>query len=99
VIYDFPQGSIPSDTGGELIIDPAGDLYGWQAIVPFSPGDIYKLTPSLQGQCTFSVVYGFSGGADGAFPHSFLLDSAGNIYGVTTQGGAYGGGVAFEITP
>jgi uncharacterized repeat protein (TIGR03803 family) len=45
-------------------------------------GVIFKLTPS--GEET--VLYRFSGGADGAFPRDLVADSAGNIFGVTESG-------------
>ena len=43
--------------------------------------------PSAQAQ-TFTVLYQFTGGADGRSPHAGLLqDLAGNLYGTTFQGG------------
>jgi len=42
----------------------------------------------------------FTGGSDGAYPlGSVILDANGNVFGTTYQGGAYGYGVVFEITP
>jgi len=47
-----------------------------------------------------TVLYTFSGGADGTYPQARLLaDAARNLYGVTYEGGAYGGGTVFELTP
>lgn len=46
---------------------------------------------------TFSVLYAFSGGADGGNPLAGLtVDSAGNLYGTAQNGGA-GYGTAFEM--
>jgi uncharacterized repeat protein (TIGR03803 family) len=37
---------------------------------------------------------------DGAEPNAGLIfDKAGNLYGTTYQGGAYGAGTVFELTP
>jgi uncharacterized repeat protein (TIGR03803 family) len=48
----------------------------------------------------FSVVYTFTGGADGWQPAAPLIaDRAGNLYGTTTAGGADGFGVVFKIDP
>jgi uncharacterized repeat protein (TIGR03803 family) len=47
---------------------------------------------------TFSVLYSFRGQPDGAQPTaSVIADSAGNLYGMTEQGGAYGYGAVFEL--
>lgn len=45
------------------------------------------------------VLYTFTVGVDGWFPNSALiLDNAGNLYGTTPGGGAYGEGNVFELT-
>jgi hypothetical protein len=51
-------------------------------------------------------LYAFTGGTDGGLPLSGLtFDKAGNIYGVTVQGGdntgcgGYGCGTVYEFTP
>ncbi len=46
------------------------------------------------------VLYAFTGGSDGYFPSAgLILDKAGNLYGTTRQGGRYGSGTVFELTP
>jgi uncharacterized repeat protein (TIGR03803 family) len=46
------------------------------------------------------VLHTFAGGSDGLFPQSALiLDNAGNVYGTTPGGGAYGDGTVFQLTP
>jgi uncharacterized repeat protein (TIGR03803 family) len=45
------------------------------------------------------VLFNFNGGASGNYPVGDLIfDKAGNLYGVTEEGGA-GSGVAYELTP
>lgn len=47
---------------------------------------------------TYKVLYSFTGGDDGKTPESSLMaDAAGNLYGTTMFGGAYGYGVAFKL--
>jgi uncharacterized repeat protein (TIGR03803 family) len=47
-----------------------------------------------------TVLYSFTGGADGGQPVAALTaDKAGNLYGTAKVGGASGNGVVFEITP
>jgi len=53
-----------------------------------------------------TVLYSFPGGANGAFPTGILaMDSSGNLYGATNQGGVHGNcaagfcGIVFELSP
>jgi uncharacterized repeat protein (TIGR03803 family) len=48
---------------------------------------------------TFTVVYSFTGGSDGGDSTAGLVNVFGNFFGTTTEGGAYGYGVVFGITP
>jgi uncharacterized repeat protein (TIGR03803 family) len=46
------------------------------------------------------VIYGFSGNRDGGYPDGDLVvDSAGNIYGTTVEGGKFDSGAVFKLTP
>ena len=56
---------------------------------------MYKLEPS--GQET--VLYSFTGGADGSGPSGVVRDAEGNLYGTTWQGGAAKAGVVFRVDP
>ena len=56
---------------------------------------MYQLSPSG----IYTVLYTFSGGADGGLPgYPVVLDKAGNLYGCTGIGGGTGNGVVFEVT-
>ncbi len=86
-----------------LILDAAGNLYGttyWGGSGCYiGCGVVFKLTPNLDGSWTESVVHEFTNGADGGFPAAGLIfDGAGNLYGTTSSGGAYGDGVVFKLT-
>jgi uncharacterized repeat protein (TIGR03803 family) len=83
-----------------LFMDAAGNLYGTAAVAgAYSFGSVFKLTPS-NGGWIYTDIYDFTGGTDGSNPNSnIVLDSAGNIYGTASAGGADGKGVVFEITP
>jgi hypothetical protein len=116
VIHNFrgPQGDgeLPF---GQLLLDGSGDLYGTTfssgsstCNVQHNCGTVFRLSPSPQGGWTETVLYRFKGKADGAFPvGNLLLDSAGNLYGVTLGGGSFktsdcqlfGCGVVFELSP
>src|SRR5208282_382463 len=94
---------------GDLLFDPAGNIYGTTYMGglknsdcdPFQSqtcGVVYKLTPS-NGAWTESVLYSFKGGSDGGNPYSgLILDQAGNFYGTTYIGGLSGFGTVFQLT-
>jgi len=69
-------------------------------------GVVYRLRVSpvacftLPCSWTGNVIYRFTGDPDGWSPNGKLvLDQAGNLYGTTTNGGAYGRGTVYELTP
>jgi uncharacterized repeat protein (TIGR03803 family) len=103
VVWDFPdwhEGALPNST---LVVDKAGNLYGIggggnQGCGPYTCGVVFKLTPQKTGKWKYSAVHKFSG-PDGNFPIGVIVDSKGNIFGTTSNGGTYNAGVAFEITP
>jgi len=92
--------------GGEpqagLIFDAAGSLYGTaQSFGPtYNCGVAFKLTQSPDGTWTESVLHNFSCGPDGGDSDAgVVFDAAGNLYGTTINGGAYGAGVVFKLAP
>jgi uncharacterized repeat protein (TIGR03803 family) len=100
VLYSFtdgPDGGLP---WSGVIRDGEGNLYGTTSSggIPdcFAGGCgvVFKLDPS--GKET--VLYTFTGGADGGKPTAGLTrDHEGNLYGVTPFGGASGNGVVFKV--
>ena len=46
------------------------------------------------------IIYSFAGGSDGEYLDTDLvIDSAGNLYGTSVQGGDYGSGTVWELSP
>jgi uncharacterized repeat protein (TIGR03803 family) len=102
VLYNFTGGADGGIPLSGVIRDPAGNLYGTTCAGGSSFGGpgygvVYKLDTS--GNQT--VLHTFTGYADGAWPRAGLIfDSAGNLYGTTSQGNAEGpgnAGVVFEL--
>lgn len=85
---------------GSLVMDAAGNLYGTTTCDgDHGDGSIFKLS-YIDGSWTSTTLYSFTGGSDGLWPEAGpALDADGNLYGTTTQGGAYGNGVVWELTP
>jgi uncharacterized repeat protein (TIGR03803 family) len=83
-----------------VILDKAGNLYGTTYYGgAYGYGSVFKVIPNASK--TETVVYSFGGqSGDGQNPWAGLvLDQAGNFYGTTVFGGAYGGGTVFKLTP
>ncbi|HEY3972282.1 MAG TPA: choice-of-anchor tandem repeat GloVer-containing protein [Candidatus Sulfotelmatobacter sp.] len=106
-LHDFGVGSNDgSSLYSALIMDSAGNLYGTSVNGgKAGAGTVYRLSPS-GAKWAETILYSFTGGSDGSNPHSTLvLDSAGNLYGATVEGGEtnsacrLGCGVVFELTP
>jgi uncharacterized repeat protein (TIGR03803 family) len=62
---------------------------------------VYELSPSSGGTWTEKILHDFqAGGADGTNPEvGLVMDSHGNLYGTTANGGMGGFGTVFEVTP
>jgi uncharacterized repeat protein (TIGR03803 family) len=93
------DGLIPA---APVIRDAAGNLYGTTNFGGTADvGTVFKITSSNKE----TVLYSFTGGADGSQPTANVIrDEHGNLYGTTTLGGtctelAKGCGVVFKIDP
>jgi uncharacterized repeat protein (TIGR03803 family) len=95
VLAPFNDGpNAPPTLGANGVV--YGSTYGGG---PDGAGTIFKLTPNTGGASwTQTVLYTFTG-PDGDKPSSIVFDPAGNIYGTTVYGGAYGFGTVFQLSP
>jgi uncharacterized repeat protein (TIGR03803 family) len=109
VLYNFcsqPNCSDGGDIFSGLTSDGAGNFYGTTGFGVQGNGTVFELSPNGSGGYNETVIHAFcSGGGnscpDGADPYfsNVIFDSQGNLYGTTSAGGAYGFGVAFELSP
>jgi uncharacterized repeat protein (TIGR03803 family) len=84
------------DASGNLI----GTTYRGGPAMYHESGIVFKLTKNSGGGWKETVLYSFTGGADGMHPMSgVILDSLGNIYGTTYKGGSSKKGVVFQLSP
>jgi uncharacterized repeat protein (TIGR03803 family) len=89
-----------------LTIDAAGNLYGTTlGGGRMTTGTVFELIPTSGGNWKERPLYSFGNSVDdGAFPYSGLaFDSAGNLYGTTSQGGMtclmFTCGTVYELMP
>lgn len=96
VLHNFSGGADGANPMGSLAVDFAGNLYGTT-----SAGGNSRLGVLFEINATGreSVLYSFTGAADGAYPYSnLILDAQGNLYGTASQGGCCGQGTVFEFS-
>lgn len=95
-LYNFTDGADGGYPYAGLVRDAAGNLYGTTGSGgSSSEGVVFAVDKTG----TESVLYNFTGGADGANPYAGLLrDTDGTLYGTTARGGASGFGTVFELS-
>jgi uncharacterized repeat protein (TIGR03803 family) len=99
VLHSFSGGADGGYPNAGVVLDSAGNLYGTtsgggMANGLAGAGVVYELDTA--GQET--VLYSFTGGADGSTPQAGVIrDSAGNLYGTTFQGGARDLGLMYKV--
>jgi uncharacterized repeat protein (TIGR03803 family) len=101
VIFNFPKAG----SGEVTLVYHSGRFYGTSPsggnmVCSFGGcGSIFELAPNASGTWNYKTLYAFNGD-DGFGPQGRVaFDSLGNLYGATTDGGVYGSGVAFKLTP
>jgi len=114
VIHSF-QGP-PNDASyvvSNVVFDKKGNMYGTSANGGLSSaGTVYELSPDGHGNWAETILYSFCEDVEGetcldgdAATSGLALDAAGNLYGVTIEGGtgvgelSTGGGIAFKLSP
>jgi uncharacterized repeat protein (TIGR03803 family) len=110
VLFSFDRSSnVGCDPGAPLIFDNLGKIYGTTGSggdlncqAGYGCGVAFQLAPPSKtgGTWIYTTLYAFQGGNDGINPEGYgVFDERGNLYGVTEEGGAAGGGTAYNLRP
>lgn len=98
VIYNFQGGKDGSGPGSGLTAS-SGALYGSTCCGTVG-GTVFKLGQTQGGAWSKAPVYSFSSYSVGQAPFGGLaIDAKGVLYGTTIEGGKYGAGIVFSLTP
>jgi uncharacterized repeat protein (TIGR03803 family) len=103
VIYSFAGEEDGEYADSDVAIDRAGNLYGSTVLGgDVGGGTVWQLARS-GNDWVHSVLYSFTGGADGGEPYKGVtVDADGNLYGTAVTGGSGscegGCGVAYKLT-
>lgn len=101
IIYRFTEQS-DYYPGAHLAFDSQGNLYGTVADGSNIYGGVFELSPQSDGTWSESTIYSFTGESNGDGNHpvgGVVLDSKGNVYGMTQTGGAFNFGTVYELSP
>lgn len=97
VLYSFTDAEVYPYG---VVMDGHGNLFGTTPGGGNNLGNVFELAPQQNGEWTFSVLFTFQGGEQGAYLSSgVILDNDGNLYGTTSQGGSSGLGLIFQLVP
>lgn len=112
-LYNFLGGSNPGNPG-HVLLGPGGVLYGGASTGGVQTcgtngtsycGVVYSSSPGptacAAALCSWTetTLYQFSGNTDAWDGTVSAFDHAGNLFGISLNGGAHGQGAVFELTP
>lgn len=103
VLWSFTGGADGNTPYGPPSVGAAGEVYGVTGYGGKNgKGLVYRLTPPVSGVTpwTQTVLHEFSGTADGQTPTGGLVrDATGRLFGIASDDGPKGHGVAFALVP
>jgi uncharacterized repeat protein (TIGR03803 family) len=105
ILHSFAAEAGGKNPEGGVLLDSSGNIYstatyGGDTVCPIGPGcgTVFELVADGDTY-KYKVLWRFNG-TDGAAPNSSpILNSAGDLYGLTSSGGANNLGTMYEVTP
>src|SRR5205823_1736789 len=103
VLYSFQGGTDGASPISNVVIDPAGNLYGTTSeggAPGCSCGTVFRLSHASDGTWTERIVHRFRGSPDAAFPYNGVAaDPTGrSLLGATVHGGDSDEGAIYQVS-
>lgn len=101
LLHSFTFGVDGAHPSAALAVNAEGSVvYGTaQDGGSFDHGNVFRLVRTTEGW-RGAVLHSFGQGNDGWYPQAgVVFDKNGNMYGTTSEGGPYGWGTVFEMSP
>jgi uncharacterized repeat protein (TIGR03803 family) len=100
VVWTFVGGADGQNPQARVLVGGAGQLFGTTSSGgTYANGSVFELLPGTDQHWTKEVLTDFPF-TDGGYPEATLIfDSAGNLYGTTTENGGHGFGSVFKLSP
>lgn len=94
ILHSFGASGDGNGPAGGVVLDGKGNVFGTTiAGGAFGYGTVFELSPNPNGNWSESILYSFSGKADGGYPYPPLtIGPNGNLFGTTDT-------TAFELIP
>lgn len=101
LVHSF-NGTRGKNPQGALVFDASGNLYGATSSGGVYGGVAFMLSRNSAGTWVETVLHNFGNAKDkdGTYPEANLvLDSSGNLYGITLEGGVHNQGTVYKLSP
>jgi uncharacterized repeat protein (TIGR03803 family) len=98
VLHSF-NNTDGANPAAAVVFDAAGHLFGMTGQGgAYNYGGVFELVHTAGGSWRAKILHNFNNTGDGYNPAGALItDAGGNVYGTTSNGGAYGHGTVFEL--
>src|SRR5262249_44309342 len=99
IIYNFPENTAPQGIA-DIVMGSDGTLYVSRFTGGANGSGVLFALSSSDGKTWTSAIlhnFGIRGSGDPAYPSGIALDASGNIFGVSSYGGAEDQGSLFEL--
>jgi uncharacterized repeat protein (TIGR03803 family) len=96
IVHFFTGVNEGTNPNAGMVLDSKGNLFGTTGLANDIASSVFQLAHSSAGW-KLTPLHSFASSGDASNPNGLVIDSAGNLFGSSYQGGANGDGAVFEI--